>query len=528
MSNNNLDQELNKHIALESMEFDQDAMWSSLEAQLDKKRRPFWLFFLFFGVASALGVSWFAFSGVDSATESSSLTAIHSTNNNTTQAHDNNIKNSSAGLIIKTQKERNTADENIINQNIKNTNNSQVISSNKINKSHAVQLNTSNTTIKKETKNTSTSQAIQSATTQKTNQLIVPVSNRLSTANSNQSLTNEIKENPNRSSNTLQIVEKSNLNENAKSIDISSKQVTDNTREVSTTIFGPIVSASMGSMSAPEKIGGAKLMPLMMKSNGLTYVPLRSKKDWSRCEIDNPWNFLVEAYGGAGLPLMTHTTVEGTSFSFLTDWEAAQSPVSTFTGGLQLVVQSPSGFEAAAGIEYQRLSQKLESDQTVITMIQIFDPMAYFFIDANGDRIWVADTITRTVITNSKQTTEIRHQLLNIPIRVGYMTQFGDWNVGAHVGAVLHLSHKVDGLVLQPDGSYVELNENNQELVYKKDMGFSYSADLHVGRQVSDKVELFVRPTFRYNPTSWATNSYALNTKIQMANFNAGIRYTIK
>ena len=524
MSNNKLYQQLAQSAQQESMDFDQGAMWSAIESQMDKKRRPFGFFILLFGAAISIGLAglWFAnnrnsdiSANQTGNTQSLITTAAFDVEKNPQQSNDVPLAASSLETTDeKNEIERSTTSIESINvktnpvtENKNNKKASQIANpSNKLKSIVTTELNKNSITQNKNKRQiTNTPAQVSTPATSTINNIEQrePSTTTISTPSTQNQLIEkgDIKTKTNTSLTSLTKVENQNILSNKLNAD----------------------------RNAVARLNNQSISLFQIAQSGLAYQPLADKRDWSRCEIKKPWHFLVEAYGGFGYPLMKHESKDPLDASaYLADWEEAQSAVGGIQAGAALVIQSPGGFEFTGGMEYQHVVQKLESQSTTTSIITWFNPMAYFIIDANGNKIWVADSTTSTVITSQKRTNEIRHRLINIPIKIGYVAPFGDWNLGAHAGVILHLSHVVDGVILQPDGSYLEIDKNNSALVYKKDIGLSYTADIHIGRQVTDNLELFIRPEFRYHSDSWTSVAHQISTKIQLAQLQVGMRYMIK
>ena|GEM_PF-6801873 len=496
MSNKYTNERLQKIIQAESMNFDQDALWSAIDDQLGKRRKPLMWLWLIPGLLLVALASWM-WTGQSNSNqpvgqeatvlfldeksnekESASIAAVNDEIDKPSKAliaNEESLEKPTESIIKKNAKGKSSITPN------KKTNPNQNISSKKPDASTVINNTSSGSNIPTTLLNLNNNSA-NSINTEFAQPQTPILSNISDTKNT--STTPELAH-----SNTLN----ADFN-NKKSLDLL--------------------------MAKPS---------LVAYQGDEAELPVANfKKDWSLCEIREPWSFLIEAYGGFSYQLVSNSTtlINGEpNTDYLNLWEDAQSPVGGYQGGLQFVVQSPGGFEIAAGAEFQRLAEKVESERTIIERIRIFDPMAYFTIDENGNRIFMGDTVTQTRITTETRTTELRHTLLNIPIRLGYMLKTENWNVGAHLGVVLHLDYGFEGIAIMPNGSYMELNNDNQELVYQSSLGLSYSADIHLGRNISDHVELFIRPEFRYHHEPWTSDNHLLSTKIQLVQAQGGLRY---
>ena len=449
MSNNKLYDRLAQSAQTESMDFDQDVMWSSIESRLRKKRRPIGLI-LFLGLAV---------SGIAAALLiPSNFIASHQLNNDQTT------------LATKTDVAYEAKDD-VVGENKIDEKSMDLILSEQMDESSSdlePKLNMAQSALGSKIKTTNPVRREGSTQTKELTKNVNNINHGEFLLASDKGLS-ATDESP---------FEKVAVHVNPKEASASTPISFD--KEIG------IAPASMMISTVQQLAQHSQLLEI--KTDELLYQPLAvNKKDWSRCDINNPWSFLVEGYGGYSFPFVKNESKNIDGGAYLSDWEDAHTAVGGFQGGLNLVVQSPGGFEVAAGFEYQQFSEKLESRLTITEIRRVWSEMAYYMTLPDGTRKWFADTVTTTVTTTEKRTTELRHRMYNVPIRVGYMAQFNDWNIGAHAGAIVHIDHLFDGLVLQPDGTYIEVNKSNQESVYKKNIGLSYTADLHIGRQVNDR-----------------------------------------
>jgi len=496
MSNKYTNERLQKVIQAESMNFDQDALWSAIDDQLGERRKPLIWLWLIPGLLLVAAASWMW----------------------TGQSNSNEAVEQEATVLVSDEKSNEKASASNVSSNDKKD---------ELNKS----LIENGESLVKPTeseikKNTIEKSSMASNKKAKPNQNISSRKSSSSTVINNTSEDSRIPTTP------------LNLNNN------SANSINSEFAQPQTPISSSI-SDTKNTSTTPELKYSNTLNSDFIEENSLDFLMAKPslvayqgdeaelpvanfKRDWSLCEIREPWSFLIEAYGGFSYQLVSNNTtlINGEpNTDYLNLWEDAQSPVGGYQGGLQFVAQSPGGFEIAAGAEFQRLAEKVESERTIIERIRIYDPMAYFTIDENGNRIFMGDTVTQTRITTETRTTELRHTLLNIPIRLGYMLKTDNWNMGAHLGVVLHLDYGFEGIAIMPNGSYMELNNDNQELVYQSSLGLSYSADIHLGRNISDHVELFIRPEFRYHHEPWTSDNHLLSTKIQLVQAQGGLRY---
>ena len=479
----------------ESMSFDQKRTWNEIEARLDKKKR-FPVFWLFLGLGIFLiGGSVLVFNQLD---------GRNKTNSNFEHTAEMHNSPSDKDLVKSTDLSSTTISEL-----------PDEIASNEKEAMNKDQLG--------QTSNTSDEiNSSQKKRSQKSKQTLTPTENI----------------NPQNKSNT-------SFDHSTKPAETSEKNkqstvlAVENTSALSTTVNKNSNKYSLSNQSEQ----GLSIQSLFEDSEAVAYLDLtaldytkiklpewtiKDRKDI--CKIPKPWHLMVEGYGGLNLPLMSTKLKKANDNDqlYLDEWKEIQSRNLGYQFGVSFIVFSPSGFEFSFGAERQLFSERLTSTKRVVETTKVYDPMAYFYYDAMNNKIWVGDTITTTKVVERKEDLVQKHRLWNIPLKVGYMKQIKRWNLGVHVGAIIHMDHIFEGRILQQNGSYIDVSAANQEILYKKDVGVSITTDFHFGQQINDRVELFVRPEFRYRMDPWTSDKTVLDIFVNDVKLNTGIRFTIR
>ncbi len=485
-SNNISDQELSQLFLGAQMDFDQTQMWQELQAPLKRKWRiPFWVFGSALIVFLATSIMLFQLNKKDSTAKTdnhlSATTTDHAHQPESAEQHialpasepnrlTSNAVQPKADLKIASSSETTALatkkDKQVISKNIPRTD-----------KNHASKLASVNTSTATEvpTKNQSS--------------IIVP---------------------PTESTTSKAIT----------AIDHSSRAQT----------IGDVVQEEQKTLLKLPYLGMSDFNLVKANTGNLTPSENRTgPSKWSVCRVSNPWLFKIEAFGGYSYPIISNnlnSSSENGNTAYLNKWNDERSTVGGYQAGLKFLTQAPFGLEIGLGVAYQQLTEKLSTDLTITQTLRIYDPMAYFYTDANGARVWVGDTVTRTVVNQQTQTKGSYHRLINIPLHLGYYYASNYWNIGIQAGINFHLRYTFKGTIYGPTGQYVDLDKSNQDVFYKTSLGLSYFAALHFGRMLNDHWEVFIRPQFTYHPGSWAANDSPLNIKIQLPSINAGVRYT--
>lgn len=249
---------------------------------------------------------------------------------------------------------------------------------------------------------------------------------------------------------------------------------------------------------------------------------------WSQCSIKDQPHIFSDIYTFAGRPFINNQENPAPSndhAGFLEQWNEGESPVSTYGFGMMVGIGAYWGGTFSAGLEYQQIQNKINRSQTVIERITVYDEMAYYYLDSNNNRVWVADSVTSTRIYSRELQASKTHTLVNLPLLLGYHLEKGNWRAGISAGINIHLLHSFSGKVLDPSGQIIEADTGSPRAVYNKDLGFSIIGGFDLGYYITLQTELYVSPRFRYNPKSWLNPGHPLESRIQMVGLQAGARW---
>ncbi len=193
--------------------------------------------------------------------------------------------------------------------------------------------------------------------------------------------------------------------------------------------------------------------------------------------------------------------------------------------GTMLGISTRWGGSFSAGVEYQQIINKIKREQTVIERVTVYDEMAYFYLDSNNNKVWVADSVTSTRRYHREIQMKKTHTLVNIPLSLGYHVEYDRWRLGVRAGVNLHLFKEFDGKVLDPSGQVIDAGTGTNFEVYETDMSLSIMGGFDLGYLLGDHLELYVSPRFRYHSESWLNESHPLESYIQLAGLRGGARY---
>jgi len=283
---------------------------------------------------------------------------------------------------------------------------------------------------------------------------------------------------------------------------------------------------TVSAFQALRRLSSTDITPFEHQEQSLLWAP---DPDWSRCSDRRSWGvgFFIETYAFGGYPLITNALNADQNIdysNFLTLWNQGESAVSTFAGGFMLGLETRGGVSLSAGLEYQQIQNRLNREQTIIERITVYDEMAYYFLDSNNNRVYVADSVTTTrTYTRSVQAAKT-HTLINLPVLLGYHNQVGNFRYGIVAGVNIHLQNEFTGKVLDPSGQIIDANTGTSTAVYRTTMDLSFMGGLDFGYMTNDWLELYLSPRFRFQPGSWLNANHPLESTMQLVGLQAGLR----
>ncbi len=276
---------------------------------------------------------------------------------------------------------------------------------------------------------------------------------------------------------------------------------------------------------------GSQFLKSTRPQNKLSSVQLDDSSDpkWSRCSdkrVSRP-GFLIEAFAFGGVPLISNRWNDNTDIdygNYLASWNQSETAVSTFSAGLLIGLETQWGGSISAGLEYQKIQNRLNQEQRIIERITVYDEMAYFYLDSNNNRIYEADSVTTSRTYTRELQTAKTHTLINIPILLGYHRQIGKFKYGIIGGVNVHLRNEFKGKALDASGQIIDAGSDSPNAIYRKDLNMSIIGGIDAGYMIGEGLEVYLSPRFRFQGDSWLRSDHPLVSRIQLVGLQAGLR----
>lgn len=234
----------------------------------------------------------------------------------------------------------------------------------------------------------------------------------------------------------------------------------------------------------------------------------------------NDW--YVELYASPDYSMKT-ITGNGASATYLQKKDSTENPAVGFTAGVRITKTIGDHLFLKAGVQYaqinEKFAQRLENERKTTTVI-------------------VTRTISRpqgdTTITDTSSVTQVGYKVLRninhyksieIPVLVGY--EFGkeedDWKVAVNGGIIVNASSWYNGITLDTSLNVVTIDSKGSNGVFQKNTNLSLYGSVQLIRKISDYIDLFAEPYFRYSMYNTSSN-FGFSQKFNTIGVSLGTR----
>lgn len=223
-------------------------------------------------------------------------------------------------------------------------------------------------------------------------------------------------------------------------------------------------------------------------------------------------NYFLELEGGSGLSMNRILSLQQ-STDMLVLRKATETPWYMWNAGLKAGIFFHDDWHIAAGVNYEQLKEKFDFIRTSVTRLMTsYDP--------DGNPI-DSSLVTGTYINS----TENVYTMIKIPVQVGYEVKRNDWIYGFEAGASVNYTTRATGRIFAESGE-IEPLEN---LMQVHQLGFGLQGNIVLGRQLSEKMAVFIKPGYSFNSNVWDNGARKADSNIpsgyHLVRVNVGVRY---
>lgn len=235
----------------------------------------------------------------------------------------------------------------------------------------------------------------------------------------------------------------------------------------------------------------------------------------------NDW--YIELYGAPDYTMKSVLT-NGASANYLQKKDSSERMKGGFTVGARFSKTIGEHTYLKLGLQYSQMnelfSQRKENETQTTTVI-----IRRTITTPQGNSTTIMDTSSVTQIGYRVIRSLNHYKNLEIPVMLGY--EFGqpddNWRMAVNGGLIFDLSSWYMGETLDTSLQVVAINSKSNNGVYQHSLTTSIYGSVSIYRRLSDLVDVFAEPYFRYN--LFGTNSlYGVNQRFGAAGLNIGTR----
>jgi opacity protein-like surface antigen len=239
-----------------------------------------------------------------------------------------------------------------------------------------------------------------------------------------------------------------------------------------------------------------------------------------------PKDLYIEAYASPDL-VLKNTSANYGGADYLARKDSSQQLRTSFTAGVRISKALTENLLIKTGFQYSQVNEhfnyRTENERKQVTVITI-----HKIPQAPGDTLYVRDTSTYEQIGYLQKKTYNKYKSIDIPVLFSYEWGNDQWRLAANLGAIVNIHSWYNGEIL--DTSYQPVSLNNKSTtgdVYKSNIGIGLYAGFSIIKPVSEKMDLFAEPYFRYNLGDMTNKGQPFNQRLHTAGLSLGIRYRL-
>jgi hypothetical protein len=219
----------------------------------------------------------------------------------------------------------------------------------------------------------------------------------------------------------------------------------------------------------------------------------------------------IDIYGG---PDYIFRSFSDTGKIYLQQRKASTGIQYAFSAGVRYTKVLASGVSLRAGINYSQMNENLVAFNGYILERVIR-------INSTGDTI---ANFTQSNIQYKKTMNVYRS--FDIPLQLGYEMGNGRLHTNISIGAMLNLTSKQVGSVLDNKGNPVNITSGQDNNIYqfKSNMGVSFLGSVSFFYKLNDQWHIMAEPYIRYSLAPFTKPDITLKQKFNAAGIRFGIR----
>lgn len=234
----------------------------------------------------------------------------------------------------------------------------------------------------------------------------------------------------------------------------------------------------------------------------------------------NPFSIL--GYTGPGYVLRTLSNRSGTGETddYIQARKDNEKVLESIRTGVLLKFKSKSGLYFKTGIDYDRITEKLDFSTSSDTSYILPNQVIKIEIASNGDSIVTYGPVEVTEMKTKTWINYNKYEFFSIPLMVGFEKSRNKWSYAAELGVMINAAFSFTGKVL--DSDVLPIDQPNY---FKSNTGLSLTGGVGMGYQIAPNFKLWGIPSFRYHLNSVNVDSYPIEQKYMNVNLLFGVEW---
>jgi opacity protein-like surface antigen len=238
-----------------------------------------------------------------------------------------------------------------------------------------------------------------------------------------------------------------------------------------------------------------------------------------------PKDLYIEAYASPDL-ILKNTSANYGGADYLARKDSSQRMRTSFTAGVRISKALTENLLIKTGFQYSQANEvfdyRSENERKQITVITIRK-----IPQSPGDTIFIRDTTSYEQIGYLQKKTYNKYKSIDIPVIFSYEWGNDQWRLAANVGAIVNIHSWYNGEMLDTSYRAVSVKNSTNGDVYKSNIGLGLYAGFSIIKPVTEKMDLFAEPYFRYNLGDMTNKGQPFNQRLHTAGLSLGIRYRL-
>ena len=220
----------------------------------------------------------------------------------------------------------------------------------------------------------------------------------------------------------------------------------------------------------------------------------------------------VEFYGG---PDYVFSSISDTSQSSYAQQRKESTKLAfAYSAGLRYTKVFRNGMSFRTGVNYSQVNE-------AFTYVQGHITRNVYITDNNGD---TTGTYSVTGTQYTKSTNKFRS--IDVPLVIGFEAGNGRLHTNINAGAMVNVTSRETGYVLDKNGEPVDISSGKQSNIYKykTNAGVSLTAAVSVYYKLNERIHVLAEPYFKYSLSPVTKSELSLKQKYHTAGLRLGLR----